>query len=200
MGAPLLVYVKRPGDSIYFMDFDELLPVLGRYTVLILNPRFTEIPPGSSEYAAIEMTSAWSGRTVAAMQVWDILRSVEWAVSEEKLAPSSISLYGKSQMGILALYAGLRDTRIEQVILNDPPSSHWQGPALLNVLRITDIPEAAAAFAPRRLVSLSQLPESFAYTRGIYRMERAASRYTRAASLPEALEVWKYPGAFRTRK
>ncbi|MGH9429660.1 MAG: acetylxylan esterase, partial [Terriglobia bacterium] len=30
--APVLIYVKRPGDSIYFLDLDELLPVLGRYT------------------------------------------------------------------------------------------------------------------------------------------------------------------------
>src|SRR5207244_11589708 len=42
--APLLIYAKRPGDSIYFMDLDELLPLLGRYTVLILNPRFSELP------------------------------------------------------------------------------------------------------------------------------------------------------------
>ncbi|PYQ02229.1 MAG: hypothetical protein DMF82_16805 [Acidobacteria bacterium] len=29
--APLLIYAKRAGDSIYFLDLDELLPVLGRY-------------------------------------------------------------------------------------------------------------------------------------------------------------------------
>ena len=40
--TPLLIYVKRAGDSIYFMDTDELLPLLGRHTVLILSPRFTE--------------------------------------------------------------------------------------------------------------------------------------------------------------
>ena len=198
-GAPLLVYVKRPGDSIYFMDFDDLLPVLGRCTVLILNPRFTELPPGPAEYAALEMTSAWTGRTVAAMQVWDILRAVEWASSEEKLTPSSISIYGRSQMGVLALYAGLHDQRIEQVILNEPPASHRQGPALLNVLRITDVAEAAAAFAPRRLVSLTQLPEAFDYSRAVYRLERATARCTRAGSLPEAMQVWKFPGAVRAR-
>jgi hypothetical protein len=33
----LLIYAGRPGDSIYFLDLDELLPVLGRYAVLILN-------------------------------------------------------------------------------------------------------------------------------------------------------------------
>src|SRR6185369_14437809 len=56
-GAPLLIYVKRPGDSIYFMDLDELLPLLGRYTVLILNPRLTELPLSAADYAAVEMTA-----------------------------------------------------------------------------------------------------------------------------------------------
>ena len=82
------------------------------------------------------------------MQVWDILRAIEWAAREEKISGSAISLYGKGEMGILALYAALFDDRVKEVILNDPPGSHWQGPALLNVLRVTDIPEVAGAFAP----------------------------------------------------
>jgi hypothetical protein len=36
-------------------------------------------------------------------------------------------------MGILALYAGLFDERIKQVLLNEAPGSHWQGPALLKI-------------------------------------------------------------------
>ena len=192
--APLLIYAKRAGDSIYFMDTDELLPLLGRYTVLILNPRFTEESLSASEYTDIERTAAWVGRTIAAMQVWDILRAVNWAVDEGKLSGSSISIYGKGEMGILALYAALFDERIQQVILNDPPASHWQRPALLNVLRATDIAEVVGALAPRRLVSLTKLPETFDYTRRIYRLQRVSGQFVQSDSLPEALEVWNYPG------
>ena len=96
----------------------------------------------------------------------------------------------QSEMGVLALYAGLFDERIKQVILNDPPASHGHGPALLNVLRVTDIPEVAGAFAPRRLVSLRKLPEPFRYAQSIYRREGASTRFVQAGSLPEALEVW----------
>ncbi|MEO8428834.1 MAG: acetylxylan esterase [Verrucomicrobiota bacterium] len=192
-GAPLLIYVKRPGDSIYFMDFDELLPVIGHYTVLILNPRLSELPVSSADYASIEMTAAWSGRTIAAMQVWDILRAVEWAANEERIPASSIAIYGKGEMGILALYAALFDQRVSQVILNDPPGSHWQSPALLNVLRVTDIAEVTGAFAPRRLSSLTKLPDSFGHTQAIYRLQNASRQFVQSPSLPEALEVWKYP-------
>ena len=191
--APLLIYAKRAGDSIYFMDLDELLPVLGRYAVLILNPRLTEQPVSAFQYAEIERSASWVGRTVAAMQTWDILRAIEWASGEERIAGRGISLYGKGEMGILALYAALFDERVSQVVLNDPPASHWQGPALLNVLRITDIVEVAGAFAPRRLVSLTEFPRSFNYTRKVYEQQGAADRLVRAESLAAALEVWNYP-------
>jgi hypothetical protein len=97
------------------------------------------------------------------------------------------------------LYVALRDPRVGQVILNEPPASHWQGPALLNVLRITDLPEVAAIFAPRRLVSLTKLPETFDHTRAIYGLERASAQCVVAGSLPEALQVWREPGGSRTR-
>jgi cephalosporin-C deacetylase-like acetyl esterase len=40
--TPLLVHVKRPGDSFYSSDFDERLPVLDRAFVLVVEPRFTD--------------------------------------------------------------------------------------------------------------------------------------------------------------
>jgi hypothetical protein len=189
--APLLIYVKRAADSFYASDVDELLPLMGRYTVLALNPRCAEQPMSPAEYTDVERSAAWTGRTIAAMQVWDIVRSIEWTANEEKLPVSFVSLYGKGEMGIVALYAALLDERIKQVILRDAPGSHWQGPALLNVLRVTDIPEVAGALAPRRLVSLTKLPESFDYTQRLYRLQRASHQFVHSGSLPEALEVWK---------
>ncbi len=193
--CPLLLYVKRPGDSFYSGAGDELSPLLGRYRVLILNPRFTESRMSDAEYADVERTAAWVGRTIAALQIQDILRAVEWVEVERKMAPASISIYGKGDMGALALYAALFDARIDQVILNDPPGSHWQHPALLNVLRVTDLAEVAGAFAPRRLVSLTELPRQFDLTRSIYRLCGQTGKFERAGSLPEALEVWKYTAA-----
>jgi hypothetical protein len=140
-----------------------------------------------AEFADMERSHTWIGRTLAAVHVWDIVRAVDWAVGEEKLEPLSITVYGKGEMGIACLYAGLFDERIKQFILKDPPSSHWQGPALLNVLRVTDIPEIAGALAPRRIVSLTKLPPSFSLARSIYRLKGASAQLTQAESLPEAL-------------
>jgi poly(3-hydroxybutyrate) depolymerase len=187
--APLLIYSKRSGDSIYPSDFDELLPLLGRFNVVIVNTRFTEQTLSSKEYTDIERSSAWIGRTIAGMQVWDLLRTIDWALREQKLAPSSISLYGKGDMGIVSLYAALFDERVQTVVLNEAPSTHWEHPALLNILRVTDIPQVAAAFAPRKLVSLTGFGKGFDYTRNVYRLIGAASNLTRSQSLPDALNL-----------
>jgi cephalosporin-C deacetylase-like acetyl esterase len=189
--VPLLVYAKRPGDSIYFMDLDELLPVLGRYHVLIVNPRWTEHSVNAAEYAEIERTATWCGRSVASMQLWDILRAVTWALDDAQLDPASVTVYGKSEMGVLAMYAAVLDDRINRVLVSDPPATHWRGPALLNVLRITDVPEVAGLLAPRELVFLRTVPDGFGLTRSIYSLQNAGDQLIEAGSLAEALQVWE---------
>jgi dienelactone hydrolase len=187
--APILIHLKRPMDSFNSSDADEILPVLDRYKVIIVNPRLSELSMAPADLTDVERTAVWVGRTIAAMQVWDTLRAVQWAVNEERNSVPSIAIYGKGDMATVALYAALFDDRINRVIVNDLSGSHWQGPALLNVLRVTDIPEVAGALAPRRLISLTKFPASFDHARNIYRLERAGDQFVQAASLPEALEI-----------
>jgi hypothetical protein len=94
-------------------------------------------------------------------------------------------------MGPLGFYAAALDSRITRVILDDPPGSHWQGPPLLNILRLTDLPEAAAMLAPRELVSLTPLPASYNYTGSIYALYGRRDAIRQAGALGEAMRVWK---------
>lgn len=126
------------------------------------------------------------------MQLWDLLRSVDYLVKEEKLPLAEITVYGRGHMGALALYAATLDSRIARVILDDPPASHWQGPPLLNILRITDLPEVAAMVAPREIVSLSDVPAGYAYTDAVYRLFGQSGSMRRANDLGEALEIRKH--------
>lgn len=123
------------------------------------------------------------------MQLWDLLRSVDYLVKEEKLPLAEITVYGRGHMGALALYAATLDSRIARVILDDPPASHWQGPPLLN---ITDLPEVAAMVAPREIVSLSDVPAGYAYTDAVYRLFGQSGSMRRANDLGEALEIRKH--------
>lgn len=185
--APLVIRVKGSGENVYHSDFDELLPLLGRCHLMVLQPRFTEMPMSAAEYTDIERTAAWLGRTMAAEQIWDILRAVEWAHTEGGFTPSRVVIHGKRDMAALAIYSAAFDNRVTQVILDDPPASHWKHPALLNVLRVTDLPEVAAAVSPRRIAFLTDPPREFDFTRSVYNQRGEVQRFERATSLPEAV-------------
>ena len=90
------------------------------------------------------------------------------------------------------MYAAALDGRITRVIVDDPPYSHWQGPSLLNVLRLEDLPEAAALVAPREIVSLTTLPEAYAYTSSIYGLYGKKGGIREAGDLSEAVKVWEH--------
>jgi Acetyl xylan esterase (AXE1) len=189
---PALIYVKGKDDIIFSVDYDHLLSAFANHVVLVLNPRAVDYPMDVNRTSVTKMTIALLGGTLESMQLFDILRAVDYLVEEEKLNLSSISVYGRKHMGGLAVHAAALDERISRLILDDPPASHWQGPALLNILRITDLPEVAGLVAPREIVSLTPLPEAYRYTRSVFRLYGKNDSVREAASLGEALKVWEH--------
>ncbi len=171
--TPLVIYIKRPTDTLAAADADELIPLFGHADVAMVNPRLTDRVIGHQEWTNIERTAAWSGRTIAAMQVWDILRARRWL--EETLGGNDHStfVFAKSEMAVPALYATLLDSNIDQLIARDLPASHQNAPALLNVLRFTDIPNIADLIG-EKLHLIGTNPSGF-------------PRATRVRSLPEAV-------------
>jgi len=186
---PALIDVRGADDIVYPVDYDFILPALGKYVVLVLNPRAVDYPVDNFRMATMKRTAAMVGATIESMQVWDILRSVDFLVDAEKLRLESISVYGRREMGALGLYAAAFDPRITRVVLDNPPGSHWQGPALLNVLRITDLAEVAALVAPRDVVSLTPLPEPYSYTASIFALYGAKGHMQHRNGLSEALGI-----------
>ncbi len=157
----------------------------------MLQPRATDFEISDRDWVTLERTAEILGSTIESMQVWDIMRAIEFMTANEKMNPASISIYGKGDMSILALYAAILDSRPGCVVMDHPPTTHWNGPPLLNILRVTDIPEAAALFAPHELVLLQPAGHGFDYTAALYRLTGHADRFRTARSLPAALQVWK---------
>jgi cephalosporin-C deacetylase-like acetyl esterase len=190
---PALIYLKGAADVIYPVDHDPLLAAFTSHVILVLQPRAVDYP-GVTNYkmSNIRMTAALVGATVESMQLWDLLRSVDYLTEGEGLKLDGISVYGRGPMGALGLYAAALDERITRVILDDAPASHWQGPPLLNILRVTDLPEAAGMVAPREIVSLTPPPEAYRYTSSIYALYGRRNAIRQAGDLGEALEVWKH--------
>ncbi|MGH9629459.1 MAG: acetylxylan esterase, partial [Bryobacteraceae bacterium] len=189
---PALIYVKDREDIVYSVDYDNILSAFENYVVLVLKPRAVDYKIDNFRIAATKMTAGLLGTTLESMQLWDILRSVDYLVDEEKLQLDSISVYGRKGMGALAIYAAALDDRITRVILDDPPPSHWQGPPFLNVLRYTDLAEVAAAIAPREVVSLTPLPAPFRFTESVYALYGKPGQIRQARALGDALRVWEH--------
>ena len=82
--------------------------------------------------------------------------------------PGRITIAGRGVSGILGLYAGILEPAVWQVALIDPPESHREGPTFLNILRHTDLPEAAALLAPRRLLFYGHMPAAFEHAKHVY--------------------------------
>jgi dienelactone hydrolase len=130
----------------------------------------------------IERAMALLGATVEGGRVWDI-RTV---VGRRSGAGTHWRAAGRGPAGVLAAYAALYQPAIEQVVAVAPPASHRPkapggeyGPALLDVLRVLDIPEALGCLAPRSLTLVGAADAAFDRTAEIYRLAGAADRFAR---------------------
>ncbi|MBI2925319.1 MAG: prolyl oligopeptidase family serine peptidase [Verrucomicrobia bacterium] len=125
----------------------------------------------------IERAHYLLGRTVDSGRVWDIAATARYlrALHKEQVP---VHVVGEGAAAVLAAYAALLEPDIAGLILRKPPASHMDdsAPALLNVLRVCDIPEAVGMLAPRPL-TLVEVPEgSFEKTAAIYRAAGAAEK------------------------
>lgn len=84
------------------------------------------------------------GTTIESMQVYELLRSLEFLRTLSEVDGERITLSSKGEMAVNAMYAALMDGKVERVILHSPTGSHRQGPHYLNVLRYTDVSEVAS--------------------------------------------------------
>ena len=84
------------------------------------------------------------GQTLDGMRVWDIWRGVQALRTIEGNNDAPLSLEAEQGMAVNALYASLFTPGINELQLRHLPASQTEGPDYLNVLKILDIPEAAA--------------------------------------------------------
>jgi dienelactone hydrolase len=160
-------------------------PVVGESPALLLCTRgigptaWTRKNPPNT----IERSMALLGGTIEGMRVWDVM-AVARALAAGGGDPWKVA--GRGSAGILGAYAALYEPSIAGVAAVDPPPSHRPlepgaafGPALLNVLRVLDIPEALGCLAPRPLALVNAAHPAFDRTAAIYKAAGAAERLER---------------------
>lgn len=112
------------------------------------------------------------GQTLDGMRVWDIRRAVQTVRAIPGLQQTPLWIQAHREMAVDAIYASLFEDDIKRLDLHDVPLTHngtvadskAAGPALLNVLKYLDIPQAAAMAAMRgRVVIYSNRKDAWDY-------------------------------------
>jgi hypothetical protein len=107
--------------------------------------------PGSRDDVLARRRFALVGQTLDGQRVWDVKRAIATLQTVPDLRQPPLTLQGTGDMAGVSLHASLFEPGVSALDLWYPPSSHRQGPVLLNVLHHLDLPQAVALVAPRKV-------------------------------------------------
>lgn len=173
---PLVIILRSPGEERWDSESFAQKVAKGQ-NVAYLEVRGTgEVGWAPELNWHVRRAAAWTGRTIASMQVYDAIRALTYARTLPGVDPEKVSIAARDGMGAVALYAAFLDEQCEQVILQNPPGTHdLPSPEngrdfaleLLNVLRITDLYQLPALISPTRVVFEGDIPEAFNWSRDV---------------------------------
>jgi hypothetical protein len=167
---PLVVIVRGPADT--NEDIEKFRASLDENANIgVLEPR--GVGPTAWKHSKgrdqwfIRRAAAWTGRTIASMRVYDVLRCLQVLRAVEGVDGAKIGLAARGEMCAVAAYAALLDGRTASVVLEDPPVTQnapsnrtGTGPAIemLGCLRVTDLPHVMELLKPRCRVRAATQP------------------------------------------
>ena len=124
----------------------------------------------------VRRASAWTGRTIASMQVYDLLRGLEFCRTLESVDENKIGIAARNGMGIIAQYAALLDGKCHTLVLKNPPktqdvTSRPDGTGIaiemLNCLRVTDVNQLPALLPDTEISFIGEIPDAYQWAENI---------------------------------
>jgi cephalosporin-C deacetylase-like acetyl esterase len=121
----------------------------------------------------VRRAAAWTGRTIASMRVYDLLRTIEFARGLPDVDAGKIGIAARGEMASIALYAALLDGQCKTLILQNPPPTQdmagnpdGRGDALemLNCLQITDVYQLPALVHPTKTWFVGDIPDTYQWS------------------------------------
>jgi dienelactone hydrolase len=100
------------------------------------------------------------GQTLDGMRVWDVRRAIQTLRRIDGIANTPLTLEANREMAGVALYAALFEPKIQELVLDNLPLSHREGPDFLNVMRYLDVPQTVAMVAENSRVVIRQEREA----------------------------------------
>lgn len=118
----------------------------------------------------VRRASAWTGRTVASMRVYDLLRFLEFCRTLPGVDPDQVGIAARGEMAVVALYGALLDGKCSTVIIQGPPATQNEASSqdgsgdsieMLNALQITDINQLPVLIYPAKTVFVGEIPGTY---------------------------------------
>jgi cephalosporin-C deacetylase-like acetyl esterase len=192
--VPAVVVLKSPGEE--RTDSDGFArQIHAPWVKLIVETRGTgDTSWGEELNWHVRRATAWTGRTIASMRVWDALRGLEAARSLPGVDASRISLAARGEMSAVALYAALLDGRVASVFLESPPETqdaasqqNGKGPAIemLNCLRHTDLAYVAGLLHPAEIILAGEVASTYDWGEDLYRRLGAGGKFRRLKAISD---------------
>jgi hypothetical protein len=176
----VLLIVRNPESTASIPDWLQRVQEVGDEMYLcaprgVDRTRWTrKNPPNYVERAHVLL-----GRTVDTGRVWDIAATAQYLHAKDA-GKVPVYVLGEGPAGVLAAYAALWEPQIAGAILNKPPLGHMEpdAPALLNVIRVCDIPDVLGMLAPRPLVIYSDRAGTLEKVAAIYATAGEPRKFT----------------------
>jgi len=146
------------GDESAWKEIKARLEAERGTALVLLMPRGvgpTRWNAEAKKQTQIERRFMLIGQTSDGMRVLDILRGLQAIRSSGNLPEKSMRVRAKGKMGVLACYAALFETELA-LELDQIPLTHRDGPYILNISKVLEVPQAvflAAQTNPARLTT-----------------------------------------------
>ena len=197
---PAVLYVNAAGKSV---DSDMEALARAGHVVMAPDPRgIGESRPHSSAggYSPLWQTfqrALLVGKTLAGMQVEDLLAAFDYLASREDVDPERVAVLGKGNGWVLGLFVAVLEPRVEKLAIEGTVLSYREivsaklhenltGIIVPGVLEDFDLPDLAASLASRRLWIVD--PRSA--TGSLLSIELAREEYGNAAEIRHRPEGW----------
>ena len=110
-----------------------------------------------------------TGTTADEGRVFDVRRAI--ATARELLTPeATVELIGRGPAAGIALYAGIFEPAVSALKLSELSDSHRDGPILIDVLRVLDVPQALALVFPRKVTLATADPGGWTWAEDVARL------------------------------
>ena len=160
--TPLLIAPARMDARHCYLGQGSGVPLVAgvsRLTVEVRGTGNTSIGSGLEWF--VRRAYPLLGQSLGERWVHDVVRAVDVLRTERPEAPLAVG--GLADLAPIAIYAALCEPGINEVVLADPMTTHWDpdGPEFCGVLRCGDLPENARLLDDQPLTFVGDIPEPY---------------------------------------